>query len=320
MSVSWNKNAGYGRAMLDGIDFLGSGKVFIVGDSSTVNKDMLKQIFTPDADGTLRFFATIDLAVSACTADAGDLILVMPGHTETLSDATSLNLDVAGVSIVGLGEGALRPTLTLDTATTATIPVSAANVTVKNMIITANFADVVSAFTLAAAANFKLLDCYIKATATNMNFVYVVDTNTTTDSASGLVIDGCKWIDADLVCESMVKMDGDNSDVVISNNFVQLGVNNNAAALLAIITAKSVFNLQMTGNRVYRLNTDTATGAILLTTDQSDNSGIVSDNFAQHADTAAELLITATSGLGTFNNYASGVAGASGYILPAADS
>ena len=76
----------------------------------------------------------------------------------------------------------------------------------------------------------------------------------------------------------------------------------------------------MVGNRVFRLNTDTATGGILFHTNQSDNSGIVAHNFAQHADTAAELLLTASSGLGTFENFASGVAGASGYVLPARDS
>jgi hypothetical protein len=76
----------------------------------------------------------------------------------------------------------------------------------------------------------------------------------------------------------------------------------------------------MVKTRVFRLNTDTATGAILLHTNGSTLSGIVAENFVQHADTAAELLITASSGLGVFENRASGVAGASGYLLPAADS
>ena len=316
----YSRNAGYGQAVLGSVPFSGSGKVFVVGDSSTANLSMLSQIFGVDPDGFVRFFSTIDGAVSACTANAGDKVYVMPGHTETLSDATSLNLDVAGVSVIGLGAGNDRPTITLDTVTTATIPVSAANVTVENLIFTANFADIVSVFTLTTAKNFALRNVFIKATATNMNFLYVVDTDATAANADGLVIEGCKWIEPDTATNSLVKLDEDNSDIVIRNNFVQLGVKNNTAALLAIATGKSVFNLQMEGNRVFRLNTDTATGAILLTTNQSDNSGVVCNNFVQHADTAAELLITASSGLGVFLNYASGVAGASGYILPAVDS
>jgi|TARA_Y100000310_G_scaffold140332_2_gene139713 hypothetical protein len=320
--MGYNLNAGYGKATADALHGLAgtAGKVFVVAKSAAAGRQILQDIFGGDPDGKGRYYGTIDEAVNQTTASRGDTILVAEGHTEDLSDATTLNLDVAGVRILGLGAGSTRPTITFDTATTATIPVSAANVTVENMIFTANFADIVSVFTLAAAANFALRNCYIKATATSMNFLYVVDTNTTTSAASGLTIEGCKWIDPDLVCESLVKMDGDNSDVTIRDNFVQLGVNNNTASLLAVITNKSVFNLQMTGNRVFRLNTDTATGAILLTTDQADNSGVVANNFAQHADTASELLITASSGLGTFENYASGVAGASGYLLPAADS
>lgn len=272
-------------------------------------------------DGSsLRPFNTIENAMNKSGVSAGDTIVVMEGHAETVSSATALNLDIAGVTIIGRGFGSRRPTITLDTATTATIPVTAANITIKNIVFTANFADIVSFFTLTAAANFRLEDCYFKATATNMNCKYVVDTNTTDNSADGLTIKNCKWIEPDLATESMVKMDATLADVVIDGNFVQLGVGNNKPALVNIATGKIVTNLQMVNNRVFRLNTDTATGAILLHTDGSTLSGIVANNFAQHADTAAELLITASSGLGTFNNYASGVAGASGYILPAVDS
>lgn len=265
-------------------------------------------------------FGTIDYAIGQCVANRGDIIFVKPGHAETLSAAGAIAADVAGVAIIGLGSGSNRPTLTLDTATTTTISVSAANVAFKNMVFTANFADIVSFFTLTTAKFFTLEGNYFKATATNMNALYVVDTNATTADADGLALLGNKWIEPDTATESMVKMDGTNADVRIEDNFVQLGVQNNKPALVNIATGKIITSLQMLRNKVFRLNTDTATGAILLHTDGSTNSGIVSENYAQHADTAAELLITASSGLGVFDNRASGVAGASGYLLPAADS
>jgi len=274
-----------------------------------------------NGDGSsLRPFSTIEAAMNKSGLSSGDVIVATPGHAEAISAAGGITCDVAGITVIGMGTGSSRPTVTLDTATTATIAVSTANVKFKNITFAANFADIVSLFTLTTANNFTLEDCYFKATAVDKNFTYIVDTNATTSDASGLTIVGCKWIEPDLSTLSMVKMDGDNSDVVISNNFLQLGVGNNKAALMAIITAKSVFNIQCSGNRVFRLNTDTATGAILISTDQSDNSGTISNNFAQHADIAGELLVTASSGFGLFNNYASGVAGASGYILPAVDS
>ena len=294
------------------------GKVFWVSNASTLQPG--QRGGSDGNKGTFDSpFSTIDGAIGQCTAGRGDVIFVKPGHAETISAANGILADIAGVAIVGLGAGNSRPTITLDTATTTTIGVTAANVTFKNIIVTANFADIVAPFTLGAAKNFALEDVYVKATATNMNFLYVVDTNATTADADGLSITGCKWIEPDTATESMVKMDGTNADVRIENNSVTLGVKNNAAALMVIATGKVVTAGRIVDNHVYRLNTDTATGAILVHSDGT-NTGIVANNFAQHADTAAELLVTATSGWGCFDNKASGVAAASGYLLPAADS
>jgi len=299
------------------------GKRILVKSSSASDYAELVSLYNISMDeekGLPLVFSSIDSAVGACRANLGDTIVLAPGHAETISNATSINLDVAGIKIEGLGHGTARPTITFDTATTTTIPVSAGNIEIENVVFSANFADIVSVFTLANAPYFTLRNCEVVATASNMNFLYVVDTNTTTNNAKGLKIEKCRWVEPDLATLSMVKLDGDNSDISLIDNYLSLGVNNNKASLMAIITNKSAFNVDIRGNGVYRLNTDTATGAILVTTDQADNSGIISNNFAQHADVAAELLVTASSGFGVFENYASGVAGASGYILPGADS
>lgn len=295
------------------------GNVWWVSNASTL---LPNQIGGSDGNkGTFdQPFGTLDYAVGRCTAGRGDIIFVKPGHAETISSATALALDVAGVAVVGLGYASMRPTFTLDTATTTTIGVTAANVAVKNCIFTANFADIVSVFTLGAAKYFTLEDCMIKATATNMNFLNIVDTNATTNDADGLALINNKWLEPDLATLGMVKMDGTNDDVRIEYNTVRCGVNNNVATLMAIATGKVVTTLSCVWNRVYRLNTDTATGGLLITTDGSTNSGWIANNYAQHADTAAEILVTASSGFGFFENRASGVAGATGYVLPAVDS
>lgn len=265
-------------------------------------------------------FATIDYAIGQCTAGRGDIIFVKPGHAETISAAGAIACDVSGVAIVGLGVGTARPTITLDTATTTTISVSAANVTWKNFIFTANFADIVSVFTTTTAKNFGLEDCYVKATATNMNFLNVVDTNATSNDTDGLYINGCLWIEPDTATLGFVKMDGTNNDVTFTNNRCNLGVKNNTASFMAIATGKVVTALNMGDNLLYRLNTDTATGGAMITTDGSTNTGMIYRNFVQTADTAGEVLVTASSGFGFFENRESGVAGATGYVLPTADS
>lgn len=295
------------------------GKVFYVNNSSVLAENGIGG--SNGNPGTYQKpFSTLDYAIGRCTAGRGDIIYVMPGHAETISSATALNLDVSGVAIIGLGTGASRPTFTLDTATTTTIPVSAANITISNCIFSANFADIVSTFTLTTAKNFCLDNVLIKATATNMNFTYVIDTDATTNNADGLTVVNTYWIESDAATLSFVKCDGTNDGWYFQDGYYSLGVNNNKAALIAIATGKVLTNAIIDGVSVYRLNTDTATGAILITTDGSTNSGIIRHCHVQHADTAGEVFVTASSGFGFFDNRASGVAGASGYLLPAADS
>ena len=57
-------------------------------------------------------FATLDYAVGRCTSNNGDVILVMPGHAENLAADSDVDVDVAGLKILGLGWGGSRPTFT----------------------------------------------------------------------------------------------------------------------------------------------------------------------------------------------------------------
>jgi len=78
--------------------------------------------------------ATIDYAIGLCTADQGDVILVAPNHAETLSGAADLDIDVNQVTIIGLGSGSARPTLTLGgTDASTTIEINGDNITVMNL-------------------------------------------------------------------------------------------------------------------------------------------------------------------------------------------
>lgn len=106
-----------------------------------------------------RPFASIDYAVGKCTADRGDIIYVLPGHAESIVAATSLVCDVAGVQIIGLGANKARPTLTWSTLTTATVAVSANNVTFKNMIFDLTGIDAVAAGFTVTGTGFNMIDC-----------------------------------------------------------------------------------------------------------------------------------------------------------------
>jgi len=263
-------------------------------------------------------FKTLDYAIGQATANQGDVIFVKEGYTETISAATAL-LDKAGITIIGMGDGGNMPKITLDTATTATIGVSANDITIEGFKFVADFADIVSFFTLTTAKNFTLDGCKFAQSGANKNALYLVDTDTTTGNADGLTIKNCEWIDVDTACVGAVKVDQDLTGLVVKDNFFKLGVNNNKS-VITVANGKSVFDAIITDNYLYRLNTDSATGALWFHTNQTDNSGILARNFAQHADTASELNLTANAGLACFQNFSSGVVGASGYLLPGADS
>lgn len=315
--MNYNINSGYGMSLASALhmDVPVTGKLFVVGDSSTVNLDMIKEMFVPDPDGKVRFFATIDDAVGACTADAGDVILVAPGHTETVSAAGGLTLDVSGVTIVGMGNGDLRPQVVLDTAATADIAVSADNIKVRNMRFEAAFADVATIFEIGAAENFTVENCEVTEQTTDENFVNVFRTNTTDNAADGLTVRGCHIVGVDTANEEAVLLQGDIDGFVFEDNYVNLGVND-SEAIIGQATGKDMTNVQVIGNKVNRLNT---AGDLLIENDTTANSGVVANNFMLHADTAGEVLVDA-DGVGLFNNYATAVVTASGYILPAVDS
>lgn len=84
-------------------------------------------------------FATLDYAIGQCTASNGDVIYVMPGHTESITTAAGIAADVAGISIIGLGNGNNRPVITIaSTDNAGTMTVSASNVKISNLVLVCN--------------------------------------------------------------------------------------------------------------------------------------------------------------------------------------
>ncbi len=171
---NFNLNSGYGALLADKViaGYQTAGKTFLVCPSGHPNFTNLQQLFTPDPDGTNRIFTTLAAAVTATTAARNDVIFVAEGHAENISSATGLLLSKSGVSIIGLGNGSLRPTFTLDTANTSTIAVSANNIMVKNIIFVGNFLAIASLFTLTTAADFQLLNCEVRDTANSTKEFY----------------------------------------------------------------------------------------------------------------------------------------------------
>ncbi len=149
------------------------GKVFWVNNSTVLPEGGIGA--SDGNDGTyLRPFSTIDYAIGKCTASRGDIIMVMPGHIEAVT-ATSIAMDVAGVAIIGLGEGDLRPLFNFG-ATTSNIIVSAANCSMKNIVLKATIDSVVAGITLSSGGDGLTLDIETRDTSSTVEFISAIVT------------------------------------------------------------------------------------------------------------------------------------------------
>ena len=291
-----------------GSPLLTTGKIFHV-DSGADAADNDNAATNPSQPA-----ATLDGAIGKCTASNGDVILIAPGHTETISAAAAITFDVAGVTVIGMGVGNSRPTITLDTATTTDINVTAADVQIHNVIFSMNYADIVEVFDL-SAAGFVVNKCRFVDTATNMNFVDLIKTTTTDNEADRLEFTNNVIMSPDTGNNGVIEINGDIAGLVFNNNYIRLGVAN-SEAILSVATGKDVNDCEVCYNHVYRLNT---AGDQLIDSDTTANSGIIAHNRLGHAATAGEVLIDA-DGVRQFDNLGTATDTASGYILPAIDS
>ena len=162
--------------------------------------------------------ASLDYAVGLCTADRGDVILALPGHVETITAAAGLDLDVAGISLVGLGNGRNRPLINFTTATTADMDVDAANITLANMRISLVGVDALVAPIDVNATDFSLIGCEIEcADATNQAVLAVL----TDANASRFWMEDCYVHGtSDAGMSAAVRLVGGAGHHIINNDFI----------------------------------------------------------------------------------------------------
>ena len=208
---------------------LTTGNVWFVDSGSGTGGDTAGFGQSPDSP-----FLTIDFAVGQCTANNGDVIIVMPGHAETVSAAAGLALDVAGIKVIGIGDGADQPTVTLDTANTADVDVDAANITVENINFVANFADIAAAIDV-NADDFTLRRCRFTSAATDMNAKIWVQ-----DAAAGasdrITIEDCYCLDKDAANTHFVNFAGTGDGHVVRRNVLLVDAGTFAIGGAGVIT------------------------------------------------------------------------------------
>ncbi len=291
-------------------------KDFYVLSASSSRYASLAYVLNADSDGDERLYTTVDAAIGACVADRGDVIHVLEGHTETVT-ATSIALDVAGVSVVCYGNGTNQPTFTFGAAA-ATITVSAADVKWIGGNFVANFLDVASAFTLTTAADFKLQGGLFQDSSSILNFLSIVTTNTTDNAADGLAVLDNYYIGLNTTPLAFVSILGDTERINVSGNHVDSAATNDVGHFITF-AAKDSIGARIENNTLIVVGATDASVGIFLTGSGTSFTGIVRGNMIASLDTTSELIATAGTGLQYFENYYTGNADSSGKLWPVVD-
>lgn len=159
-------------------------------------------------------FATIDYAVGRCTANKGDVIYVAAGHTETIITATQLVIDVAGISVIGLGNANNRPLLQFATAATALVPVDAANVRVSNIQFVCNITS--QAVMLDVNSSGLIVDNCSFSEGTQPATI-IIDVTGSANDCDDLVIHNCKFYSPTAGCNEAISLKEVCDGVTITN-------------------------------------------------------------------------------------------------------
>lgn len=253
--------------------------------------------------------ATMAYAIGLCSANKGDLIIVMPGHAETISAAGGITVNKAGVSIIGLGNGTNRPTISFS-ATAATFAISAANVTIANLRVTSTVDEVVKMFHVTAAyCTLDNIEHFETATFQTIQFLL------TTAAADYLTVQNCYHYQATAAAAAQlwIQLVGVDNARILNNTFILALQNGATCAVINATTA--VVNCLIANNVILQTGGTTQVSAILLV---AASTGFVVDNRVVAAVTNLAGIVALASAYGA-ENYALNTANKSGIIDPVAD-
>lgn len=249
--------------------------------------------------------ATIDAAVNKCTASQGDVIWVAPAHTEDLTAADSIDCDVAGIAIIGLGDGNLIPTLTA-TAAAGALKVDAANVRIENIRLVANFATgCTKAIDITASGDgCTLVGVQFRDTTTDKEWLIHIAVATT---VSDLHIKNCSFVGLAGTMSNSILFAGTSSDCVIEDSYFFVDSSDDVIDHLAGASVNLVVR------RCVIVNADTDAAGYCLRY-KSDGTGVAHNNFFAYNKVDAEISVGAAAWW--FQNYASNTIAESGRLDP----
>ncbi len=290
----------------------GLGDHILTGDTRFVHSGTTGA--TTTSEGTPRDpISTLEGATNL--SQANDNIVILPGHSETITGVGGITNDVAGLTIIGLGVGTRRPRFLMDGAATVTWAISAADVSIENVVLAAGHADIVRAFNITAAGFHAKNIEFVENTA-GENFLIPFDmTSAVANACDGAIIEGCRSLGLDAAATEFIALVEDINRLTVMNNLiVQSGSTD--GALIKQATGKDMTLLDCRWNFVQHAMT---AGDLLIDNDTTANTGIVAHNRCRHADVTGAHSLIDCDGVGLFDNLSVSTNILSGVLVPAAD-
>uniref|UniRef100_A0A6M3XL26 Uncharacterized protein n=1 Tax=viral metagenome TaxID=1070528 RepID=A0A6M3XL26_9ZZZZ len=264
----YKKVAGGLPVILDTSKF--TGNVFFV-DSNGGGADSAGYGSEPD-----KALLTLDYAVGLCTANQGDVILLLPGHVETVVAAGGIALDVAGITVIGLGTGANRPTVTFTTAAAATVTVDAANIKVQGILFVCGIDEQVIMVDV-NADDFTIEGCEFRGSSTAQPLAMIDNNGGAAAAADRMTVRVCKFVSytAATAANEAIELGEANDEILIEGNIIDGDWGN---AGIHNPTAKILTNLRLVDNVVRNRQTgDHAIELVSACTGEAVNNRLFGD-------------------------------------------
>lgn len=232
---------------------------------------------------------TLSYALGLATANQDNVIYLAPGHAEAFTAAAALTVSKAGVRIIGIGNGAERPTFTWSTSAAAQMIVSGANITFKNIIFDFTGIDAVVAAISVTGADVAFEDCLFLTNSATAGVVLGILTAAT---ATRFRVERCRFVgpatNSGTTTTACIKHEV-GTDYVIKDNYFT------GKMTQAILNATAVLRGLIDSNRFV-----IATGTVAITMHASSTPFIVNNRINVPSGTAP---VTAAAGFVAGNVY-----------------
>lgn len=267
-------------------------------------------------------FATLDYALgkaygSSSSVLGGDVIYLLPGHSETITGAGGITLDKAGVRIKGLGRYDARPAFLMDGAATVTMLVTAANMSMENCVFRAGHANIV-VFATITAKGFRMMYCHFEENTTAENWLCGPSIGAADNDADGFEFLFNSWRGV-TAANSVITINKNQDDIKIIGNHITCDLSVTPFSAIYAPATEVMRHIMVSDNVIRNDHDGDNTPTISIANTAS--TGSIVRNLVGGQDHASDTPILAgAAGLFVAQNYKSGRLGTfSGILYPAAD-